>query len=247
MKVARAPGRLRSAAGRASAPAPSTARRHRDRRRYRRRTRAHDSGAVRRRSGCRALQVEHEVGAVTALAIPHLERRGARGAECRVMVLIALGLQRLAPPDPLAAALLAGLAPGAGWGAGAGGEADGAGGSAPAEVPDAGAKGPSDDGGRDELVESRASFSACSIASACSRHSSSTRAQRLEEAPVHAGKINGPRARHTAIESEPAGECHPHIVRPIPRATPSMRGEVNGYAASNNDLCWQVGVQKLCT
>lgn len=64
----------------------------------------------------RALQVEHEVGAVTALAIPHLERRGARGAECRVMVLIALGLQRLAPPDPLAAALLAGLAPGAGWG-----------------------------------------------------------------------------------------------------------------------------------
>jgi hypothetical protein len=69
------------------------------------------------------------------------------------MVLVALGLKRLAPPDPLAAALLAGLAPGAGWGSGAGGEADGAvdGGSAPAEVPDAGVKGPSDDGGRDEL------------------------------------------------------------------------------------------------
>ena len=60
-----------------------------------------------------ALQVEHEVGAVTALAVPHLERRGARGAEGRVMVLIALGLKRLAPPDPFAAALLAGLAPGA--------------------------------------------------------------------------------------------------------------------------------------
>jgi hypothetical protein len=63
-----------------------------------------------------ALQVEHEVGAVTALAVPHLERRGAGGTECRIMVLIALGLKRLAPPDPLAAALLAGLAPGAGWG-----------------------------------------------------------------------------------------------------------------------------------
>src|SRR5919112_1599897 len=61
----------------------------------------------------RALQVEHEVGAVTALAVPHLERRGARGAEGRVMVLTALGLQRLAAPDPFAAALLAGLAPGA--------------------------------------------------------------------------------------------------------------------------------------
>jgi hypothetical protein len=34
-------------------------------------------------------------------------------------------------------------------------------------------KGPSEDGGRDELVESRASFPACSIASACRRHSSS--------------------------------------------------------------------------
>ena len=64
----------------------------------------------------RALQVEHEVGAVTALAVPHLERRAARGTECRVMVLIALGLKRLAPPDPFAAALLAGFAPGAGWG-----------------------------------------------------------------------------------------------------------------------------------
>jgi len=39
-------------------------------------------------------------------------------------------------------------------------------GSAPAEVPDAGPKGLSEDGGRDELVESRASFSAYSIASA---------------------------------------------------------------------------------
>src|SRR5687767_10753053 len=57
------------------------------------------------------------------------------------------------------------------------------------------------------------------------------RAQRLEEAAVHAGKINRPLARHTAIESEPAGECHPHIVRPIPRATPSIGGEVNGYQA----------------
>jgi hypothetical protein len=64
----------------------------------------------------RALQVEHEVGAVTGLAVPHLERRGARGAEGWVMVLIALGLKRLAPPDPLAAALLAGFAPGTGWG-----------------------------------------------------------------------------------------------------------------------------------
>ena len=63
-----------------------------------------------------ALQVEHEVGAVTDLAVPHLERRGARGAEGRVMVLIALGLKRLAPPDPFAAALLAGFAPGADWG-----------------------------------------------------------------------------------------------------------------------------------
>jgi hypothetical protein len=35
----------------------------------------------------RALQVKHEVSAVTALAIPHLERRGAPGAERRVMVL----------------------------------------------------------------------------------------------------------------------------------------------------------------
>ena len=31
------------------------------------------------------------------------------------------------------------------------------------------------------------------------------RAQRLEEAAVHAGKINGPLACHAAIESEPAG------------------------------------------
>jgi hypothetical protein len=50
------------------------------------------------------------------------------------------------------------------------------------------------------------------------------RAQRLEEAAVHAGKINGPRARHAAIESEPAGECHPHIAKPIPRAAPSRPG-----------------------
>jgi len=64
----------------------------------------------------RVLQVEHEVSTVTALAVPHLERRAARGAECRVMVLVTLGLQRLAAPDPFAAALLAGLAPGAGWG-----------------------------------------------------------------------------------------------------------------------------------
>ena len=64
----------------------------------------------------RALQVEHEVGAVTALAIPHLERRGARGAERRVMVLVTLGLKSLAPPDPFAAALFAGFTPGAGWG-----------------------------------------------------------------------------------------------------------------------------------
>src|SRR4051794_41793967 len=78
----------------------------------------------------RALQVEHEMGAVTGLAIPHLERRGARGTECRVMVLVTLGLKRLAPPDPFAAALLAGVAPGAarrvpgcfgGGGGGAGG------------------------------------------------------------------------------------------------------------------------------
>ena len=43
----------------------------------------------------RALQVKHEVGAVTALAVPHLERRAARGAECRVMVLVTLGLKRV--------------------------------------------------------------------------------------------------------------------------------------------------------
>ena len=67
-------------------------------------------------TAARALQVEHEVGAVTALAVPHLERRGAGGTECRIMVLVALGLKRLAPPDPFAAALLARLAPGAGWG-----------------------------------------------------------------------------------------------------------------------------------
>jgi hypothetical protein len=95
------------------------------------------------------------------------------------MVLVTLGLKSLAPPDPFAAALLAGLTPGARWGSGAGGGADGGGGTAPIEVPDAGPKGPSDDGGRDELVESRTSFSACSIASACRRHSSSTRASRL--------------------------------------------------------------------
>jgi len=55
MNVARAAGRLRSAAGRASAPASSTARRRRVGRRsgHRRRTRSHDSGAARRRSGCR--------------------------------------------------------------------------------------------------------------------------------------------------------------------------------------------------
>jgi hypothetical protein len=63
-----------------------------------------------------ALQVEHEVGAVTALAVPHLERRAARGTEGWVMVLVTLGLKRLASPDPLGTALLAGLAPGTGWG-----------------------------------------------------------------------------------------------------------------------------------
>jgi hypothetical protein len=57
MKVARAADRLRSAADHASAPAPSTARRHRAGRRFghRRHTRSHDSGAARRRSGCRRL------------------------------------------------------------------------------------------------------------------------------------------------------------------------------------------------
>ena len=55
MKVARAAGRLRSAAGRASVPAPSTAHRYRAERRSERRrhTRSHDSGAAHRRSGCR--------------------------------------------------------------------------------------------------------------------------------------------------------------------------------------------------
>ena len=64
----------------------------------------------------RALQVEHEVGTMAALAVPHLERRGARGAEGWVMVLVTLGLKRLTPPEPLGAALLARFAPGAGWG-----------------------------------------------------------------------------------------------------------------------------------
>src|SRR4051812_8094725 len=60
----------------------------------------------------RALQVEHEMGAVAGLAVPHLERRGAGGTEHRVMVLVTLGYQSLAPPNPFAAALLAGFAPG---------------------------------------------------------------------------------------------------------------------------------------
>ena len=55
MKVARAADRLRSAAGRASAPAPSTAHRLPAGRRseHRRHTRGHDSGAGHRRSGYR--------------------------------------------------------------------------------------------------------------------------------------------------------------------------------------------------
>ena len=55
MNVARAADRLRSAADRASAPASWRARRHRAGRRseHRRHTRSHDSGAGRRRSGCR--------------------------------------------------------------------------------------------------------------------------------------------------------------------------------------------------
>ena len=55
MKVARAADRPRSAADRASGPAPSTAHRGRAARRSERRrhTRPHDSGAARRRSGCR--------------------------------------------------------------------------------------------------------------------------------------------------------------------------------------------------
>jgi hypothetical protein len=55
MNVARAAGRLRSAADRASAPASSTAHRRRvgQQSGHRRHTRSHDSGAARRRSGCR--------------------------------------------------------------------------------------------------------------------------------------------------------------------------------------------------
>ena len=58
-----------------------------------------------------ALQVEHEVGAVSGLTIPHLER-GSAGRR-RVMGFAALGFQSLAPPDAFAATLLAGFAPGA--------------------------------------------------------------------------------------------------------------------------------------
>ena len=60
-----------------------------------------------------ALQVEHEVGAVTGLTIPHLERGSTGRAGPRVMVFAALGFQSLAPPDAFAATLLAGFAPGA--------------------------------------------------------------------------------------------------------------------------------------
>src|SRR4051812_13370026 len=147
---------------------------------------------------------------------------------------------------PLLPRCLPGLRPERAGDSGAGGEADGAvdGGSAPAEVPDAGAKGPSDDGGRDELVESRASFSACSIASACSRHSSSTRASGLSASKKRRSmpeRSTGPVRVIPPIESEPAGECHPHIVRTIPRATPAMGGEVNGYKAVSQFL--HVGCQ----
>ena len=125
------------------------------------------------------------------------------------MVLVTLGLKSLAPPDPFAAALLAGLcARSVTGGSGAGGDAGGGGGTVPVEVPDAGPKGPSDEGGRDELVESRASFSACSIASACRRHSNSTRASGLSASKKRRSmpeRSTGPLRVMPPIESELAG------------------------------------------
>ena len=68
-------------------------------------------------------------------------------------------------------------------------------------VPDAGPKGPSDDGGRDELVEVPGQLLRLldrQRMQAAQQLDPGFRAQRLEEAAVHAGKINGPLARHAA-------------------------------------------------
>ena len=103
----------------------------------------------------RALQIEHEVGAVTALAVPHLERwcrtshrgsgNGSRHARlpgprhCQIPLLPrclpALRLER-----------------GGDLGAGAGGDASGGlgGGAVPVGLPNEGPKGLSEEGGRDE-------------------------------------------------------------------------------------------------
>ena len=141
----------------------------------------HHSGAAHSRSGCRnrCAPGRGRMAAVTALAVPHLERCAALAADHRPVVLVTFRLSGAYRHIPLLRAACracdrSGLAvlvrvvmPMAGAA------------TAPVEVPDAGPKGPSDDGGRDELVESRASFSACSIASACRRHSNSTRASGL--------------------------------------------------------------------
>src|SRR3954467_9090149 len=103
--------------------------------------------------------------------------------------------------------------------------------TAPVGLPDAGPKGPSEEGGRDELVESRASFSACSTASACRRHSNSTRASGLSASKKRRSmpeRSMGPLLVMPPIESELAGQCHPHIARPIPQATPSRQGRGTG-------------------
>ena len=233
MKVARAgPTRQASLSSRSrERPGTVDSTPHRDGRQFghRRRTRAHDSGAAHRRSGCR------RPCAPGRARSGRCDRSGgptSRTAWRRRRRVSDNGSRHARPEEPRTARSLCRRAAcrahaRSALGAGAGGEADGGGGTAPVEVPDAGPKGPSDDGGRDELVEVPGQLLGLldrQRMQTAQQLDPGVRAQRLEEAAVHTGKINRSLARHTAIESEPAGECHPHIARPIPRAASSSQG-----------------------
>src|SRR5688500_11726874 len=58
------------------------------------------------------------------------------------------------------------------------------------------------------------------------------RAQRLEEAAVHAGKINGPLARHAAHRIRTGRTTPPSIRQPNSACYAVKAGEVNGYVLS---------------
>ena len=200
-----------------------------------------DGGDAGRRCGCRRRRAPgrgRSGRCGRGLAIPHSNGAADRASR-GIVVRVTLRLQRRAPPHPLAPRCLPGLRPD-----GVVGSDDGATCGEPGCVllplarpapPPGGPKGPSDDGGREELVEFCARRSACSIASACSRQVSSTSAagsSALKEGAVHASEVD----RGFLLIASTVNQIGAPAATPITlsRVTSPQfgQGEVNGYRRS---------------